>query len=579
MKKRFIGAFLGVAAVAAVIPACGGAVGEAIRPKDHNASGALSTGGGKTCPGGAKYAKPLIVDLDPDARVDLEAAMKKGVVVVNYDCANLRVLTACKLPESAYEYAGVSRKEQVVQIKNADDLGANLPLSQAKLSAELTSGRTIDLALVLVGRRSTTVSKISKGQLNGDCDEATHYVQNATLGAFSMQTGSVGKVAAVAEMFGRGGSASSASERKAMNSDGSLDDCRTSKPDSETPPTECSAPLRVELVPLVSAEAPASAEKKGEAKDDKKAAQAQENPCPPGYAFTDGICTRAANAAFVCDPKNEVQCREQCDKGSFESCFNYGTLLTKKQPRNAALPYFRKACDGELAEGCASLGVELMPDGDEPDVQARARESLQILTKACTMGAGRGCDFAGDVLTDKDYKIVDVDAAVRIYDRGCSLGEANACWSLSQIYIKGKGVPKNAKMGVSLLNKACLGGSSDECQELADLLWKGIDDVPADRDAAFRATRRACDIDPFGYCINATKIASSMGKASEAFAFAQRGCNVADEEACAKLAEFYESGTGTSADPTKATEARKKACKDGDGDEKSCKMLGIPIKD
>jgi hypothetical protein len=64
------------------------------------------------CTGTPKQAKPLIVDLDPDARVDLEATMKKGVAVVAYDCKSFRVLPACKVPEARYEYAGVSRKTE-----------------------------------------------------------------------------------------------------------------------------------------------------------------------------------------------------------------------------------------------------------------------------------------------------------------------------------------------------------------------------------------------------------------------------------------------------------------------------------
>ncbi len=577
MKSTNVGTLLRVALVACGIPACGGAVGEGLRPKDHNASGALSTGTAKTCEGKPKYAKPLIVDLDADARVDLEAAMKKGVVVVNYDCVNLRVLTSCKLPDAGYEYAGVSRKEQVVQMKSADDISVNLPLSQAKLSGELTSGRTIDLATVLVGRRSTTVSNISKEQLTGGCEDATHYVQNATLGAFSMQTGSIGKVGAVAEMFGRGGSASSSSERKAMNSDGSLEDCRTSKPDAESPPTECAAPIRVELVPLALV-VPISGKKDPAAKEDKRAGQEQQNPCPPGYSFTNSICSRAATDAIVCDPKNEVQCKEQCEKGSIESCYSYGVLLTRSVPRARSIPIFRKACEGELPEGCASLGIELLPDDEDPDVIAKASESLRILTKACDMGAGRGCDFAGDALTEKGFKIVDVAKAIRFYDRGCSLGTSNACWSLSRIYIKGNGVPKNAKLGLSLLSKACLGGSANECDELSKHLFKGVDDVAPDQEAALRAIRRACNIDAFGYCIDAVNMSIAMGKMSDAVAFAQRGCNADDEEPCAKLAGFYETGTGTSADPEKATAARKKACKGGEGDEDSCKLLGIRIK-
>jgi len=581
MKRDFLQNIISFAVAASMISGCGGAVGEKLRPQDHTAAGAMTNGGAKACAGAPKYAKPLIVDLEPDTRVDLEAAMKRGVVVVNYDCATIRVLATCKVPEAVYEYAGVTRREQVLQIKNSDELGANLPFSQGKLSAELVSGRTIDVALVYVGQRSTTANKVTKSQLAGGCDDATHYVQMATLGGFSMQTGSIGKVAAVAEMFGRGAKGGSSSEHKAMTSDGSLDDCRTSKPESSDPPSECSAPLRVELMPLAGLDDASTAEKtdgkKGD-KEEKKVAPAAQNPCPPGFSMTDGICTRSANAAFVCDAKNEMQCKEQCDKGSLESCYNLGVILTKKPGREQSIPHFRKACEGELPEACASLGIELIPNDDDPDLVAKARAALGFLKKACESGAGRGCDYAGDMLTDKSYKIVDIAAAVRSYDRGCNLGTADACWSLARIYFKGELVPKNEKEGVALVTKACVGGSADECYELGKILAKGVEGVPADSASALRASRRACDIEA-DYCSMVADQALRIGGASAAFSVLTRGCDVNDEDACAKLADMYENGAGTSADPAKAMDLRKKACKDGDGNEDACKRLGIKMKD
>lgn len=584
MKKNFQKNLVTTIVAAGIVSGCGGAVGEKLRPTDHTAVSAISANGAaKACAGAPKYAKPLIVDLEPDTRVDLEAAMKRGVVVVSYDCATIRVLPTCKLPEAVYEYSGVTKREQVLQIKSADELGANLPLSQGKLSAELVSGRTIDLALVYVGQQATTANKVTKDQLSGGCDEATHYVQMATLGAFSMQTGSVGKVAAVAEMFGRGGKGQSASERKAMTSDGSLDACRTSKADSFDPPAECSAPLRVELVPLGGLDkdtaevADKTGDKKGD-KDDKKAAPTAKNHCPPGFAMTDGICTRDVNAAFVCEPKNEAQCKEQCDKGSVESCYNYGVLLTKTTERAKSIPLFRKACEADMAESCASLGIELIPDEDDADVAAKAKTALGFLRKACDAGSGRGCDYAGDMLVDKDYKTMDIAAAVRTYDRGCNLGTAMSCWSLAQIYFKGELVPKNAKEGVALLTKACVGGGADECEELGKLIEKGVGDVPADSAAALRWSRRACELDA-GYCSMVADRLLRVGGAEPTYAALTRGCDANDEDACALLADMVENGAGTKADPVKAAALRQKACKDGDGNEAACKRIGVKMKD
>ncbi|MBL8744042.1 MAG: hypothetical protein JNK04_23205 [Myxococcales bacterium] len=194
----------GLVLIASALPmlSCGGAVGEAVRPDDYTAAGV--SGGPNACEGPGKQAKPLIVDLDPDSRVDLEAAMKRGVAVVAFDCKSLRVLTSCKVGDAKYEYAGVSRKEQVIQLTSQDDLAVSLPISSAKLGGEVKSGRSIDLALVRVGQSSAPLGSITRDQLQGSCEGATHVIQTATVGAFSMSTGSVGKVGAQRQSGGNG---------------------------------------------------------------------------------------------------------------------------------------------------------------------------------------------------------------------------------------------------------------------------------------------------------------------------------------------------------------------------------------
>lgn len=566
---------------ASLLPSCGGAVGEAIRPNEQTATGALGAKA-PTCAGEPKAARPYIVDLDPDARLDLEASMKKGVTVVAYDCSSLKVLSACTLPDSAYEYAGTSRKEQVVQMNSVDELHANLPISSAKLGAEVQSGRSIDLGLVWIGRRATTLAKVTKDDLKGSCDGATHYVQNAILGAFSMTTGSVGKAAAVAEVFNYGGGAKSESDRKAMNKDGSIAECQKSEPDSEAPPSECRAPLRVELAPIFGvvpiAKATKDAKGKEGEKKEEKASAAAENPCPEGFEYADGICTRGKAQAHLCAPKDEEDCKAQCDKGSADSCLNYAQIVKSKKSRAAAMPFFKKACDGDVADGCGELGNAMWPDSDDKEVEKQAKASLAILAKGCSMGSGFSCDLAGDMQTDKDYKVLDVAAALKSYDRGCSLGYGTACWSLANVYFKGKLVPQDEAKGVSLLLKACQGANADECSELGTIYAKGKHGVTVDDEKSYRYSRRACELDTM-WCEDAARAAVKTGKDTEAFQLADRGCKGDDDASCVLLGDYHKAGRGTAPDEAKAKAIWTRLCKDGDGDDDACKRLGIKMKD
>lgn len=571
-----------LALAATAVASCGGAVGEAIRPNDHTASGALGKKG--ACTSQNQHAKPLVVDLDQDTRVDLEAVMKKGVAVVAFDCTSIRVLTACKVADAKYEYAGVTRREQVIQMTSMDDVHVNLPISSAKLGAEMKSGRSIDLALVRVGMTATPLGKITKAELSGSCDGATHFVQSATLGAFSMATGSVGKVGAVAEMFKVGAGASSESERKAMNKDGSLDECRKSDPDAPSPPAECRAPLQVELIPILG-DAPVEAghKAKGDKKDEKKTAEAITNPCPEGYSYADGVCTRGAAKAKLCDPKDEAACKTACDEGSAESCLNWGNLLLKSGREPAAVMAFKKSCDGGAADGCGALAIEMMPeDFDGPNVATEARAALKMAEKGCQGGSGFSCDIAGDYAMDKDFKINDVAAGMKLYERGCALGFGTACWSAAKVYFTGTRVTRDTSKGLELLNKACQGDNADECATLGTIWEKGnaygaTDGLSVDLGKAFAGYRRACLLDT-DYCEAAVRVAGKLGKSDEVGQLAQRGCDGKDEASCHLLGLAYEAGTGVTKDEAKAKAAFTKACDNGSGHKAACDKIGVSMK-
>jgi len=196
-----------------------------------------------------KAGEPLIVDWKPEQRGDLEVAMKQGVAVLAYDCKGIRLLPDCHL-DGTYAFIATTRSEEVVQLANADEVRANLPLSGATLGAEVSGSAAIDIAMVMVGKKSTTVMGPAKSDLKGACDGATHYVRRATVGAFAMGTGTEGRAKAVVEIFGAGAGGASTSTKKVENKQGDLNDCTKASPDQPTPPPQCGAPIRLSVEPI-----------------------------------------------------------------------------------------------------------------------------------------------------------------------------------------------------------------------------------------------------------------------------------------------------------------------------------------
>ena len=131
-------------------------------------------------------ARPLVVDMPATERAMLEATMKSGLAVVSYDCEQLRILPGCRV-EGSYAYVGVTTKEEQIQLVDLDEVQANLPFGG--VDVDVSAGRTVDIAMMLVGQLTTPLASVSEGRLVGDCDGATHFVRGATVGAFAMTQG------------------------------------------------------------------------------------------------------------------------------------------------------------------------------------------------------------------------------------------------------------------------------------------------------------------------------------------------------------------------------------------------------
>jgi uncharacterized protein len=599
MLRRSLHVLVGLGSVVA-LAACGGAVGDKVRPKDFSGSGAL--GAVESCSGSPKLSKPFVVDLPSDARVDLEAAMKKSVVVVAYDCKSLQILSSCNLEDTSYDFAGVSRKEDVIQLKSADEVAVNLPLSGGKLGSEVSSGRSLDIATVLVGKKSTTVATVPRQRLSGPgCEGATHFIQSASIGAFSMATGSAGKVSAVGELFSVGAKGKSESSRKGMTSDGSLDSCRTSNPDAPKPPSECQAALRVELHPITADRKAEPGEKKHDKhdkhdkapKDPKELAKEHEkehkpitedteSPCPAGFNYAGGVCTRSTNVARLCDFKVPGDCKAQCEKGSPESCVIFGnTLWGKIDPERAGaaeaqktmLAAFKKACDLENGEGCAAYGSALEPqEENDPNAAAKFKEAVKWAQKGCDMGNGEACSTLGDMLTTND-PVLDEPAGTKAYERGCMLGHGLSCGLAAiQFLHGGKGVKKNPAKALALLDKSCQAGDDGNCSDLAELYFRGDHGVAKDTARAWRISSNACASDEFN-CHLTLEIATALGKdEATLFRLANRACDGGDSDACLDVASRYDEGRGVAKDHAKAVAIWTEGCKDME-DEDYCKHV------
>jgi uncharacterized protein len=536
-----------------------GSVAELAEPEKTTADEAMAE---LSCDPTLERAEPLSVDWPSSDRTDLEIAMRDGLVVVAYDCERLRVLDGCRV-RGGYSFAGVSRKEEIVQITGEGELHANLPVGKVKFSSVIDRGSTIDIALVTVGKHRTPAYQVAQADLEGDCAGATHFVKSALVGAFAMGTGTRGHVGTVAEVFKIGSvGGSSNSEHQNLDRDGDLEACAAANPSDATPPAQCQSLLRVELVTL-SAEA-AQAGGGGGAPQGEPFGEV----CPAGFVRAGAKCGEAVDmSGFRCDPKDQAQCEVQCEAGSFESCHNLAYLVrAADRPRSEVL--FARACEGGVTDSCASLAY-MVNWKDEPE---RGASLLQL---ACDGGNGVACRAFGRALLEELPFGRDQPRAMQLLTRGMELGDRYASSALAWEYIAQNKHDDARK----LLERDCGQANGEACSLLGGLLSRCEDgrapgmspnDVKAcekfskpDAVGSTVAFEHACRDGFVGACVSAGKrygdgrgVAKDIPRAVELL---ELGCPTGFG-ACEELGRRYEHGDGVPKDLERAYATYDAAC-------------------
>ena len=505
-------AAVGVTVCLAGCSAGAGQVAEKLRPTSFTAADALeehASAGQRT----SDAVRVLVVDWPQDERGELEAQMAHGIALVAYDGKAVRLLHDCQL-DGEYGYVGVTRKEEVTRLNTADELGATLPKIGALLGtdvgAEMKRGATLDLAIVMVGSRTTTRRRASRANLASGCTGATHFVRGASVGAFALSVGSQAQARTAAEVFGGGARGSALSERTMRRADGQIEACNAAGLADKAPPSQCGALYRIVLAPLDDQDdgAPGGVD---EAEPDADA-------CPSGTVFAGGKCAApSAGVAHACAPGDAGDCETQCGRGSAASCHTLALMLERGRgvpaddPRAARL--YKQACDGGVAAGCSGLGFMVAKGRGVPQDDAAA---TRLFRKACDAGDARGCTNLGFMyVRGRGGLAQDLARGVQLYARGCDGGDANGCRNLGVMHDRGASVPADAARAAELFRRACDGGVMPACAYLGSAYAEGKG-VPRDDARAKDLLQRACSARVPDACEALAKVGQGAAGATKA---------------------------------------------------------------
>ncbi|NOU34653.1 MAG: sel1 repeat family protein [Polyangiaceae bacterium] len=563
----------------AVFACGGGKVGEALRPKETTGARALGEADGavdvKACAG--SFAEPLVVDIRSSDRTDFETAMKEGVAVVRFDCRSLKLLKNCSLGGS-YAFVGAERSEDVVRMQGRDEVSANMPFSGAKLSAEMKSGSTLDLALITVGKRRTGVREVTKKDLEGDCEGATHVVKGAYVGAFALGTGTVGQAKALAEMFGAKAGASSSSDRQAATKSGDIESCRQSTPDANAPPSQCGAITRLELMPVALKRKTVEENKQDDARG---GADAKGVVCPQDMVWTGTQCAAqtSESAKAACKPGNGPDCDAKCEAGNAASCVAMRLVYSgleldekghlrhseaEKPDRAKVARAAKRGCELHDGDSCWEYAGMAANQAREAGKTFEEGESIGrgFIVKACDYGSSEGCLAAGGIAQGSTAP-EEAKKALGYFERSCKLGNSSGCKNVALLYLEGKVTTRDPVKALEAYDRACDSGRAVDAFYCADVgkLYAEGKEVTKDLNKAIAAWERGCKGNGARSCYDIGQlyfkgegVAKDVKRAMEYYA---RGCTTDARgfDACYALGDALEKGEGVTKDFGKAAAA------------------------
>lgn len=507
---------------------------------------------------------------------DLEAAMKKGVAIVSFDCASMRVLSNCSLPDTSYEYAGTTRNERVVQMEGRRRAEGHDALQRGQALRRGPGGqvdrhrpRARRQALRPSFRRSRRTTWEFRGR-------ETHFVQNAW----------IGRVLDVDRRRGQGRRRRRALQRRRLRQErvdaqrdvnGSLEACRTSKDDADAPPAGLprAAPHR----------APADREGEGggegpeqgrrgqgvqEGRGEEAGGEGRGEPVPEGHRLGEReVHEEETAAALGRVPLRREEARRvqgavrQGPRGLLlgphgvhAKRAQYADDAASKALAKTASTWFQKACDGNHAEGCTELAEEIVG----PKYDEKLADHLEAFKKSVN---GKHALLARQPLglhrarlrpAARGQQGVRRLGLLPLLPEGVQPGNSMGCREAAEGYIQGLGTAKNPKKGTDLLLKGCTGGDDDICKAYITTSRTAAASrrmSSSRRPASTRSSPASPTTRPARW---PRRYSSSRARTPTRSSTRSRPATASSRPSAETLYTMYAEGKGTKKDPAKAKE-------------------------
>jgi hypothetical protein len=199
------------------------------------------------CSVAPSHAEPLVTEWPASEKARLEAMVASGAVLVSYTGCELHIVSECSLGKGKYEFQRTTLANDTVDISNADELYAKLPLGAARLEGDLQRSGGLAVQTTVIGLHKLAGAGIADVPSTGECDKATHLVTQLAVGAFKLLARGKAKATGGAGVGNVGAAGSHAEEEVTLTEAGDPKACAET---GDQLSQKCRSPIQIFLQPL-----------------------------------------------------------------------------------------------------------------------------------------------------------------------------------------------------------------------------------------------------------------------------------------------------------------------------------------
>ncbi len=207
-------------------------------------------GEGTRCQLAGNQDNPLVTEWPASEKANLEARLSEGAVVVAYSGCSLRMLPACRAA-GTYSWRRTTASTDVLEIHNADELYAKLPLGAVSLEGELEQRGQLAVQTTVAGQMQLSGFDANALSKDDSCQGATHVVSALSVGAFKLRAGGARSGQGKADVEGIGTAKGSSEHAEAVLREAGVPQ-RCDASSAEAPDPACASPIQLFLRQLPS---------------------------------------------------------------------------------------------------------------------------------------------------------------------------------------------------------------------------------------------------------------------------------------------------------------------------------------